>query len=121
MVQSFRLELLDREVREFILADMDMRPDTLRSYWAEYVYGDTAEFAPMLRAVSAQLATKQVPVLMVAGAEPGPGLDSLIGPAMSQTTIEVWPNSGHFPHLAHAARFAQRLAATATWQPAWAA
>jgi pimeloyl-ACP methyl ester carboxylesterase len=121
MVASFHLELLDPEVRDFILADMDMRPDTLRSYWAEYVYGDAAKLAPMLRAVSADLAAKQVPVLMIAGAEPGPGMDFLIGPAMSQTTIEVWPNSGHFPHLAHAARFAERLAATATWRPARAA
>jgi pimeloyl-ACP methyl ester carboxylesterase len=28
-------------------------------------------------------------------------------------TTEVWACTGHFPHLAHPARFARRLAATA--------
>jgi pimeloyl-ACP methyl ester carboxylesterase len=27
--------------------------------------------------------------------------------------IEVWAGTGHFPHLAHPARFARRLAAAA--------
>jgi pimeloyl-ACP methyl ester carboxylesterase len=32
---------------------------------------------------------------------------------MPGTRTEVWPHSGHFPHLAHPHRFAQLLAATA--------
>jgi pimeloyl-ACP methyl ester carboxylesterase len=33
--------------------------------------------------------------------------------ALPQAATEVWAGSGHFPHLAHPARFAERLAATA--------
>ena len=33
--------------------------------------------------------------------------------AAPHATVEVWADSGHFPHIAHPARFAERLAATA--------
>ena len=32
---------------------------------------------------------------------------------MPHATVEVWKDSGHFPHIARPARFAERLAATA--------
>jgi predicted ester cyclase len=34
---------------------------------------------------------------------------------MPRIEIEVWPDTGHFPHLAYPGRFAERLAATAGW------
>jgi pimeloyl-ACP methyl ester carboxylesterase len=37
----------------------------------------------------------------------------LIRNALPHAVVEVWAGSGHFPHLAHPARFAERLAATA--------
>jgi len=118
MVEGFHLELLAPEVRNFILGNMNMQPDVLRSYWHEFIYGDPELIPDMLRGISAAIARAGVPVLLVAGAEPGPDLADLFGPALSQTTVEVWPNSGHFPHLAHAARFAERLAATCRWRSA---
>ena len=33
--------------------------------------------------------------------------------AAPDATVEVWAGSGHFPHLAHPARLAERLVATA--------
>ena len=34
-------------------------------------------------------------------------------------TVQVWPNSGHFPHLTDPRRFAAQLAASAQWQQPW--
>ena len=36
--------------------------------------------------------------------------------ALPRLKTEVWAGTGHFPHLAHPSRFAQRLAATARWR-----
>jgi pimeloyl-ACP methyl ester carboxylesterase len=116
MVESFHLELLEPATRDFILADMDLRPDALRSYWEELLNGDPAQLPHLLRAVSHGIAAAGVPVLIVAGSEPGEQLEALFGPALPQVVLEVWPRSGHFPHLAHARRFAERLAATASWR-----
>ena len=117
LANVFRLDELDPSTREFVLATTELRPDTLRSYWADMLSGDPAELPGLVRSVAAGLATAGVPVLMIAGHEIGAGLDELLGAAMAQTTIEVWPGCGHFPHLAHARRFADRLAATASWRP----
>lgn len=115
VVESFELDLLDPDARAAILENMDLRPDTLRSYWHELIYGDPAELSGLLEGVAHGIAAAGVQVLLVAGRDPGPGMSDLFGAAQAQLAVEAWPGSGHFPHLAHPARFAQRLAATGTW------
>ena len=55
-----------------------------------------------------------VPYLYVAGEEPGAEYRHWLGQRLPAATIDVWPNSGHFPHLARPDRFVQRLASTAS-------
>jgi pimeloyl-ACP methyl ester carboxylesterase len=114
-VESFELHLLEPGVRAAVLANMELRPDTLRSYWNELIYGDAAELSGLLERVARGIAAAGVQVLLVAGRDPGPGMADLFGAAGAHLTVEAWPASGHFPHLAHPARFAQRLAATGAW------
>jgi pimeloyl-ACP methyl ester carboxylesterase len=35
--------------------------------------------------------------------------------SLPAATVEVWPRTYHFPHLADPQRFARRLAGTAQW------
>jgi pimeloyl-ACP methyl ester carboxylesterase len=56
-----------------------------------------------------------VPYRYIAGDEPPPGYRQWLGQQLPAATIEVWPGSGHFPHLAQPGRFAELLAATARW------
>ena len=70
----------------------------------------------MLASGFAAVAASGVPYLLIAGAEPPPDLARWLSDAVPQMTIEVWADTGHFPHLAHPGRFAQRLAATGQWQ-----
>ncbi len=56
-----------------------------------------------------------VPYLVVAGNDPEPDYQQWLCEMLPQATITVWAGSGHFPHLAHPARFAECLAATARW------
>ena len=53
--------------------------------------------------------------LFIAGHEVEPGYQDWFGRQLPQAAVEVWPGSGHFPHLAYPARFAGCLASTARW------
>jgi pimeloyl-ACP methyl ester carboxylesterase len=61
----------------------------------------------------AAVAAAKVPYLLILGTEPPPEVAAWFRNALPQAVIEVWTGSGHFPHLAHPARFAERLAAMA--------
>jgi pimeloyl-ACP methyl ester carboxylesterase len=54
---------------------------------------------------------------IVAGSEPEPDYRTWLLQRLPQAVITVFPDSGHFPHLAHPDRFAQCLADTGAWKP----
>ena len=72
-----------------------------------------SELTTRLREILAALAASDVPYLLIAGAELAPGICQRLSDALPRLKTEVWAGTGHFPHLAHPARFARRLAATA--------
>jgi pimeloyl-ACP methyl ester carboxylesterase len=63
----------------------------------------------------AALRAARMPYLFVAGHEVEPEYPNWLNRVLPQASITVWPGSGHFPHLAHPARFAASLAATGRW------
>jgi pimeloyl-ACP methyl ester carboxylesterase len=67
----------------------------------------------MVGGVLAKVTAAKVPYLLILGTEPSPDTAAWIANAAPHAVVEVWAGSGHFPHLAHPARFAERLAATA--------
>ena len=67
----------------------------------------------------AAVAAHPVPYLLISGTQPAPEvIERMAKLTAGVAQIEVWEASGHFPHLAHPARFAQRLAASANSEPA---
>jgi pimeloyl-ACP methyl ester carboxylesterase/predicted ester cyclase len=116
MEQSFGTDLLPPPARVLVTKNSRPRQDLVVSYWDELL-GQTAEQADeMLTGAVAAVAAADVPYLLILGAEPDPGLTKPFTDALPGMTTEVWAGTGHFPHLAHPARFARRLAATAQWQ-----
>jgi pimeloyl-ACP methyl ester carboxylesterase len=87
------------------------------SYWDEMLRQSPDQMGAVLASGLTAVAASGVPYLLIAGAEPPPGIARWFSDALPQVTIEVWAGTGHFPHLAHPGRFAQRLAATAEWKP----
>jgi pimeloyl-ACP methyl ester carboxylesterase len=65
----------------------------------------------------ARVSARGVPYLLILGTDLAPDVRARIDQGMPTASIEVWPGSGHFPHLAHPDRLAARLAATAKWTP----
>jgi pimeloyl-ACP methyl ester carboxylesterase/predicted ester cyclase len=112
----FRLDLLPAVARAVVARTSDPRQDLVVSYWDEIlsqpVDQQTARIAEGISAV----ARASVPYLLVAGTEPPPDVAETLHAALPLLEIEVWADTGHFPHLAHPDRFAALLAATAGWQ-----
>lgn len=50
-----------------------------------------------------------VPYLAVHGSDPGPGYADWLARVVPGATVEVWDGCGHYPHLVHPEKFAQRV------------
>jgi hypothetical protein len=51
----------------------------------------------------------------IVGDELSPEDNAWMRTNLPDARLEVWPGSGHFPHLAHPRRFAELLAETGKW------
>ncbi|MEP7022830.1 MAG: alpha/beta hydrolase [Actinomycetota bacterium] len=113
--QGFGTDQLPPAARELVVSTCHPRQDLAVSYWEELLSQAPAQMDEMLAAAFAAIAASGVPYVLIAGAEPLAGMTQRMSDAGVQLKIEVWAGTGHFPHLAHPGRFAQRLAATAQW------
>ena len=116
MEQSFGTDLLPPPARVQVTRSSRPRQDLVVSYWDELLRQTAEQADEMLAGAIAAVAAADVPYLLILGAEPEPGLTKRFTDGLPRMTTEVWAGTGHFPHLAHPARFARRLAATAQWQ-----
>jgi pimeloyl-ACP methyl ester carboxylesterase len=57
----------------------------------------------------------KVPYVYIGGHDPGQEYLEWMQRELPQVSVEIWPGSGHFPHLAQPLRFAELLAATSSW------
>lgn len=68
--------------------------------------------ADELDALSATLLTGvRVPYLSLHGNDPGPDYARWLQASVPDAIVEVWPDTGHYPHLVDPARFVARLVA----------
>jgi pimeloyl-ACP methyl ester carboxylesterase len=113
MKRGFRIDLLPPEARELLARNTRPRTELLASYWEELFAMTPDQASAMVGGALAALAAAEVPYLLILGTEPPPEIAAWLRNALPQAVVEVWAGSGHFPHLAHPARFAERLAAMA--------
>jgi len=111
--QTLGLHLLPAETREFIMRHSRPTRDLLASYWEDIFAMTPEQASAMVNGAVAAVTAAEVPYLLILGSEPSPDTAAWFENAAPHATVEVWPDSGHFPHIAHPARFAERLAATA--------
>jgi pimeloyl-ACP methyl ester carboxylesterase len=78
-------------------------------YWQQLLE-QPAEAAAMVEQATAALRDSGVPYLHVAGGDLGPGYRQWLGVRLPAAIAEVWPGTGHFPHLADPQGFARRIA-----------
>jgi len=120
MGQNLGTDLLPSPARDLVAHNSRPHQDLVVSYWDETLRQTPDQTDAMLTDAVAAVAASGVHYLLIMGAEPAPGISQWLSDTLPQAKIEVWTDTGHFPHLAHPARFAQLLAATAQWQVALA-
>ena len=59
--------------------------------------------------VEATVGAITAPYLALHGADPGPDYPDWLRTHIARSTLEVWPDDGHFPHLVEPERFLDRL------------
>jgi pimeloyl-ACP methyl ester carboxylesterase len=111
----FGLDEVDPEVRDFVAATSRPRQEIVLGYWRELFERTPQELDAMVAQGAASIRASGLPYVAVVGHEPSPEDADWIHANMPGTRTEVWPHSGHFPHLAHPRRFAEILKETDTW------
>jgi pimeloyl-ACP methyl ester carboxylesterase len=112
---SFHVELLPPAVQDLVRATCRPRQQVVLGYWRQLLEQPPAETTALVEQATAALRAAGVPYLHLAGDDLDPGYRQWLGVHLPAATVEVWPRTGHFPHLADPQRFARRLAGTAQW------
>lgn len=112
---SFHVELLPAAAHDLVRTTCRPRQQVILGYWRQVLQQSAAELTAMVEQTTARLCASGVPYLIVAGDDLDPDYRQWLGARLPTATVEVWPRTGHFPHLADPPRFARRLADTAQW------
>lgn len=112
---SMHIELLPPAGQDLVRATSRPDQDLVLSYWREVLERPVEEITEQVAQGMALVRESGTPYVIVAGAEPDADYRSWLRAMLPQATVIVWPESGHFPHLAHPRDFAQVLASTADW------
>jgi pimeloyl-ACP methyl ester carboxylesterase len=112
---SFHTERLSPAARALVLTTCRPDQQVVLGYWQQLIDRPVADLTAMVQEAVAALRAAGTSYMYIAGDEPPPGYRQWLGQHLPAATIEVWPGSGHFPHLARPDEFAEQLAATESW------
>jgi pimeloyl-ACP methyl ester carboxylesterase len=112
---SFHTEMLSNEAQQIVRATSRPRQDVVLGYWNDVIEHPIASLTATVDNSLAHVRETRVPYVVVAGSEPSPTYQQWLHERLPDVRFEIWPNSSHFPHLAHPDAFAKLLADTATW------
>ncbi len=82
--------------------------DVVLGVWAPLLQRTPAELDELVASMTAAV---QVPYLAIHGVDPGPDYGRWLDHAIPTALLEVWEDSGHYPHLVHPERFVERVRA----------
>jgi pimeloyl-ACP methyl ester carboxylesterase len=112
---SMGIGQLPRSAQDLLAAARYVRQDLVTAYWRDVLDRPAEELAGMVAAALAAVREGKVPYVYVGGHDPGPEYLEWLNRELPQAAADIWAGSGHFPHLAQPRRFAELLAATASW------
>jgi pimeloyl-ACP methyl ester carboxylesterase len=115
LFDTMEIDRLPAAASGLLRATSHPREEVIDGYWRVALDGHGEEFLAAVRDATDVLARDGTPYRLIAGTNPGPAYRAWLRRELPQAVVEVWPLSGHFPHLAHPDRFARRLAATGAW------
>jgi pimeloyl-ACP methyl ester carboxylesterase len=112
---AFRLDEVTPEVKGFVLATSQARQEIVLGYWQDLFERTPDDLDAWVVRGAAAIRAAGVPYVTVVGHDPSPDDVAWVMANLPEARTLVWPNSGHFPHLAHPRRFAELLSETGRW------
>ena len=112
---GFHTELLPPGAQELVRSTSHPDQQLVLGYWQELLDLDPTSLQAYDDANRTGLHSLRCPYLLVVNEALDPATRQWLDGALPQATVAVWPNTGHFPHLAHPQLFADYLAATDRW------
>lgn len=115
LLASMRIDLLPERAQQ-LLSTSPPRQDVVLAYWRQALELSTAVLQARIDRGLAALRQQQFRYMVIAGHDYNPGYTAWLRDALPQATVTVFPDSGHFPHLADPDPFAECLASTGKWR-----
>jgi pimeloyl-ACP methyl ester carboxylesterase len=104
---SFHTELLPPQARHLVETTSHPSRDLVLSYWRLVLDRPVEQVEAMIDESMAEIARRRVPYLLLLGSEPPRPVLDHVRSRVPSLTVEVWPGTGHFPHLARPDEFAE--------------
>ena len=117
LLASMHIELLPATARE-LLSTGTPQQDIVLAYWQSALDSSREQMQARIDDGLASLRRRRLPYMVTAGHEYHSSYTAWLRDALPEATVTLFPNSGHFPHLADPGRFAACLAATKQWAAA---
>ncbi len=107
--ESMHMELLPAAAQALLARSGQPRQDLVLAYWDDLLTTDPAKIQDWTDRELWSLALRRTPYLVIAGGQPDPDYLAWLRKRLPAAELQTWPDSGHFPQLADATRFAQVL------------
>lgn len=114
---SMHIELLPAPAQELLNTGTPPQ-DLALAYWQPALDTPREQMQARIDDGLAVLRQRALPYMVTAGHPYESGYAAWFRAALPQATVTLFPNSGHFPHLADPERFAACLAGTRQWSAA---
>ena len=114
LLASMRIELLPATARE-LLSTGTPQQDVVLAYWQSALDSSREQMQARIDVGLASLRRRRLPYMVTAGHQSDSSYTAWLCDALPEATVTLFPNSGHFPHLADPERFAACLAGTKQW------
>ncbi len=114
---SMQIDLLPEDAQR-LLNEQLPRQDVVLGYWRQALDTPLPVMEARIAEVSSLIRARRVPYAIVAGHEYDAAYTRWLHELLPQATVTVIPHSGHFPHLADPAWFADLLVETGRWRAA---
>jgi pimeloyl-ACP methyl ester carboxylesterase len=112
---SFHVELLPPEAQQLVRSMTRVRQDVVLGYWGQVFELPTASLNALVDDALAAIRDQQLHYTYVSGSAVDPLYEQWLKLRLPDVDVVSFPNSGHFPHLAHPDAFAAILDRTARW------
>jgi pimeloyl-ACP methyl ester carboxylesterase len=106
---GFQVELLPPAAQDLVRSTCRPHQPVALGFWRQLIEQPAVDITEMIVQATTVLRDASTPYLYIAGDDLDPDYRQWLGQHLPAATVEVWPRTGHFPHLADPARFARRL------------